>query len=323
MNSRKKKTIIGLLLGIFGSPIVLLLIAWASLHFLNRTNGTIVSSGQERQYLLYVPKSYDSAKPTPLIISMHGAAMWPAQQAHLSRWNRLADQHGFIVVYPSGTTIRGSGTGVLPKFWHVDAGGGLSRDVRFISELIERLEASYNIDATRIYANGMSNGGGMAFVVSCALSDRIAAVGMVAAAQTLPSSWCTNHQPVPMIEFHGTADPIVPYDGGPSGDPFNPVEFPSVRDWAAQWARRNQCDAQPRESRITANVSRTDYLNCNNSADVVLYSVHGAGHSWPGGKPLPEWLVGQTNREIDATLLMWQFFQEHKLQSTCTTVPRS
>ena len=82
------------------------------------------------------------------------------------------------------------------------------RDVRFISELIDKLEAAYNIDPARIYANGFSNGGGMAFVLSCTLSDRIAAVGMVGAAQTLPWSWCTDHRPVPMIAFHGTADPI-------------------------------------------------------------------------------------------------------------------
>src|SRR5947209_15439212 len=91
---------------------------------------------------------------------------------------------------------------------------GLMRDVRFISELIDTLRAAYNIDPTRIYANGLSIGGGMAFVLSCTLSDRIAAVGMVAAAQSLPSSWCTDHRPVPMIAFHGTADPIVPYQGG-------------------------------------------------------------------------------------------------------------
>src|SRR3989441_5213315 len=75
---------------------------------------------------------------------------------------------------------------------------GLMRDVRFISELIDTLRAAYNIDPTRIYANGLSIGGGMAFVLSCTLSDRVAAVGMVAAAQSLPSSWCTDHRPVPI-----------------------------------------------------------------------------------------------------------------------------
>src|SRR3989441_9162326 len=109
---------------------------------------------------------------------------------NVSRWNRLGDSQGFIVVYPAGSGV--------PKIWHVDRGAGLMRDVRFISALIDTLEAAYNIDPTRIYANGLSIGGGMAFVLSCTLSDRIAAVGMVAAAQSLPSSWCTDHRPVPI-----------------------------------------------------------------------------------------------------------------------------
>src|SRR3989475_7914632 len=97
------------------------------------------------------------------------------------------------------------------------------RDVRFISALIDTLEAAYNIDPTRIYANGLSAGGGMAFVLSCTLSDRIAAVGLVAAAQPLDWSRCTDQRPVPVIAVHGDADPIRPDQGGPSGDPFNPV----------------------------------------------------------------------------------------------------
>src|SRR5437899_654614 len=141
---------------------------------------------------------------------------------------------------------------------------GLMRDVRFISELIDTLRAAYNIDPTRIYANGLSIGGGMAFVLSCTLSDRVAAVGMVAAAQSLPSSWCTDKRPVPMIAFHGAADPIVPYNGGPSGDRFNPVKvmFPAVGDWVASWARRNQCGANPVDSGVAPGVHIT-YPHCN------------------------------------------------------------
>jgi polyhydroxybutyrate depolymerase len=178
--------------------------------------------------------------------------------------------------------------------------------------LIDTLEAAYNIDPTRIYANGVSNGGGMAFVLSCALSDRIAAVGMVAAAQSLPWNWCTDHRPVPMIAFHGTADPIIPYNGGRS--PVPPGElFPSVPTWTANWARRNQCGTNPIESVVAADVTRLEYTNCADEAAVVLYTVQGGGHSWPGGKPLPEWIVGPTSRSIDATSRMWAFFREHQL----------
>ena len=291
---------------VIGLPTVLLLIATVTIAILNRTNGMIVSSGQEREYLLYVPASYDRAEPTPLVISLHAAAAWPAQQMNLSHWNQLADRYGFIVVYPSGT-------GVGPRIWHVNRGPGLMKDVRFISEMIDTLEAEYNIDGGRIYANGFSLGGGMTFVLSCALSGRIAAVGMVAAAQTLPWSWCTDDRPVPMIAFHGTAD-LVPYQGGASPDPFNPLMFPAIRTWTASWARRNRCGTTSIESVIAPDVNRLEYSNCAEGASVVLYTVKGAGHQWPGGKPLPTWLLGPTSNSTDATSLMWTFFMNHALR---------
>src|SRR5205823_1016444 len=201
-------------------PAMLALFEAVAFFVRNRPNGSMVSSGQRREYLLYVPRSYDRSKPTPLVISMHGAAGWPIQQMNLSDWNRLAESQRFIVVYPSGVQSGG------PRVWHVSQGTGLMRDVRFISELIDKLEAAYNIDPARIYANGFSNGGGMAFVLSCTLSDRIAAVGMVGAAQTLPWSWCTEQRAVPMIAFHGTADRFAFYNGGQSW--VAPEPFPAV-----------------------------------------------------------------------------------------------
>jgi len=304
---KTRKIVIGAVLIVIGLPVVLGLISAVSIYVLNRTNGTIVSSGQEREYLLYVPKSYDRAKPTPLVISMHGAMNWPAFQMNLTRWNKAADEHGFIVVYPAGI-----GTGL--KTWFMDGARTPSRmpDVRFISELIDTLQAAYNIDPSKIYADGVSNGGGMAFVLSCTLSDRIAAVGMVAAAQSLPWSWCTDRRPVPMIAFHGTADSIVPYDGGKVS--IAPEPFPSVRTWASNWARRNGCGPNPVDSVVAKDVTRDEYTNCADNATVVLYTIRGGGHSWPGGKPMPEWIVGPTSNSIDATSQMWAFFREHPLR---------
>jgi polyhydroxybutyrate depolymerase len=307
-----RKIVIGALLAVVGLPVVLVVVIAASIHVLDRINGTIVSSGQKREYLLYVPSSYDRTKPTPLVISMHGAAVWPALQMNTSRWNRLADEQGFIVVYPSGSDT--------PRIWHVGRGAGLMRDVRFISALIDTLEAAYNIDPTRIYADGLSNGGGMAFVLSCTLSDRIAAVGMVAAAQTLPWSWCTDQRPVPMIAFHGTADPIVPYNGGlptgllaPTRFDKSAQPFPGVPAWAANWARRNRCGTSPVDSMVAPDVTRREYTNCADDAAVVLYTVRGAGHQWPGGKPMPKWMVGPASNSIDATSRLWAFYRAHRL----------
>src|SRR5687767_7007221 len=168
-------------------PLAVIAIDAASYHARNRTNGTIVSSGEQREYLLHVPSSYDRTRPAPLVISLHGGAMWPAHQRDISRWNEVADEHGFLVVYPGGMTLLE--TGGRHRVWNVNRGPGLGKDVRFISDLIDKLQKTHNIDSDRIYANGLSNGGGMSFVLSCTLSDRIAAVGMVGAAQSLPWKW--------------------------------------------------------------------------------------------------------------------------------------
>ena len=307
-----RKLVLSTVAVLVGLPLLLVLGLVVSISILDRTNGRIVLSGETREYLLYVPESYDPATPAPLVISIHGGAGWPAQQRNLSRWNRLADEHGFLVVYPAGTPqILG-----IVRIWQTfRADADLERDVRFISALIDTLQATYTIDSTRIYANGISNGGGMAFVLSCTMADRIAAVGMVAPAQAMPPGWCAPSRPVPVIAFHGTGDPIVPYEGGELGDRFNPVKqvFPAVRDFVAEWAARNGCALDPVESPVVPTVSRLEYPNCTDGAAVVLYSVSDGGHTWPGGKPLPKWWVGPTSNAIDATGEMWAFFREHPL----------
>jgi polyhydroxybutyrate depolymerase len=299
--------VIRTVMAILGLPVVVALAEAVTFYAENRDNGTIVSSGEKRTYLLYVPRSYDRARPTPLVISLHGAALWGAAQMEISQWNRVAEREGFIVVYPSGAGANG------PRVWHANGGPGVPNDVRFISDLIDTLSAAYNIDATRIYANGLSNGGGMSFVLSCTMSDRIAAVGMVGAAYLLPWSWCTDHRPVPMIAFHGTADRAAPYNGGVSW--VASERFPSIPAWTAKWARRNRCGTGPVESVVASDVTRIEYSNCADDAAVVLYRVQGGGHTWPGGKPLPEWFVGPTSNGVDATSQMWEFFREHPLRA--------
>lgn len=307
---RIRKILLGLVAVVVGLPLLGGLIAVAWISALDRTNGSIVSSGVEREYLLHVPESYDPAAPTPLVISLHAGATWPAHQSNLTRWNRQADREGILVVYPAGNPqLLG-----VARIWHsFEPGPGLERDVRFVADLIDELQAAYAVDPARIYVDGMSNGGGMAFVLSCALSDRIAAVGLVAPAQSLPSDWCRDARPVPMLAFHGTADELAPYDGGPMGDPFNPVRrvFPAVRGFVADWAERNRCAADPVESPVAHDVTRLEYRDCAEGAGVALYTLRGGGHSWPGGKPPPEWRVGPTNTSIDATAAMWEHFREH------------
>lgn len=302
---KNRKGILATVLILIGLPVALALIEAVSYHTQNGSNGFLISSGREREYLLHVPRSYDRAKPSALVISMHGGGLWGAAQKEISQWNAVAEAHGFIVVYPSGT--KGDG----PRHWDAGGGPGLMREVRFISDMIDTLAASYNIDPARIYADGLSNGGGMAFVLSCTLSDRIAAVGMVAAAHLLPWSWCTDTRPAPMIAFHGTADWATPYNGGKSW--VAPRPFPNVRTWTANWAERNRCEAHPVDSAVATDVTRRAYTNCANDADVVLYTIEGGGHTWPGGGPAPEWFLGRISSSLDATSEMWAFFREHPL----------
>jgi polyhydroxybutyrate depolymerase len=303
---KSRRGVIGAVLALISLPVLLVLIDAMDFQRTTRSNGWFVSGGEKRDYLLYVPASYDRTRPTPLVISMHGAGLWGAAQKEISQWNRVADREGFIVVYPSGAAAEGL------RVWHMDRGPGPNRDVGFIAALIDTLEAGYNIDPARIYADGLSNGGGMAFVLSCTLSDRIAAVGLVASAQLLPWSWCTDERPVPMIAFHGTADRFTPYAGGHSWVAAD-YRFPSIAAWTANWARRNRCEPTPVDSIVAPDVTRIEYPNCASDADVVLYRVNGGGHTWPGGTPLPAWFVGSTTRSIDATGLMWAFFQKHPL----------
>lgn len=300
------KRVIACVVVLISLPALLALAEAISFHVHDRSNGFLVSSGIEREYVLYVPKSYHRAKPAPLVITLHGAGVSPRQQMEMSEWNEVADREGFLVVYPSGTTGGG------PRVWRM-RGADETRDVRFISDLIDEIQKSYSIDPRRIYANGLSNGGGMSFILSCRLPGRIAAVGLVGAAQLAPWSSCADEHAVPMIDFHGTADPMAPYDGGTSW--VVPSPLPSVPRWAANWARRNHCASPPIDTPVNGEVMRREYTHCTDDASVVLYTIRGGGHTWPGGQPLPEWFAGRTSTSIDATREMWSFFKAHPLKA--------
>ena len=301
-----RRWVIGAVLILINTPIVLAAIEAASFYTHYANNGSLVSSGVTREYLLHVPASYDPARPTPLVITLHAGAVWPALQRDISRWNEVADEHGFIVVYPSGEDLR------MPA-WEM-GGAGKAADVRFIAELIDSLKSAYNIDPSRIYANGMSNGGGMSFVLSCTLSDRIAAVGMVATALLVPFETCTDTTPVPVVAFHGTADPVAKFNGGRSWV-VPRYRFPGVAPFIDAWSKRNRCDPNPTDTAAASDVTRRSYANCAGGADVVLYSFKDGGHTWPSGMALPDWFVGPTPTSIDASREMWAFFREHPLRN--------
>jgi polyhydroxybutyrate depolymerase len=299
------KTIIRIVVAIVAILLLVSVVPVSAYYTVNKTNGEIVSSGQNRKYLLYVPKTYNPDHPTPLIISMHGFAGWPAHQMDVSRWNALADEYGFIVVYPAARGI--------PMYWRIGGSpgneAGVTEDVTFISDLLDALEEEYSIDPTRIYADGFSNGGGMSYVLSCKLADRIAAIGIVSGTLWFPWSECNPSRPVPLILFHGTADPFVPYDGELAKE--LKITFPDVPDWVEELSRRNGCEDQPLEMPPIQEVRGIRYTGCTANAEVDFYRIVGGGHSWPGVDAMLEQIAGHTTMAIDATSVMWEFFQAH------------
>ena len=280
------------------APAVATFTAWTIDQWRFGTNGSLVVAGLKRTYLLHVPRGLDSTRPVPLVISLHGAALRTGWQRRIDGWTQLADRHGFLVVYPAG---RSGG----PRHWNMDA-----RDVQFIVDLIEHLGKQYPIDRSRIYLSGFSNGGNFAYVLSCALDDRVAAIGMVGAAFLFSWPGCRLSDPVPMISFHGTDDHAALYDGG-SSFATRGVVLPSVPRFTERNARRIRCRERA-DTRVSTNVTRMAFTGCEENAEVVLYTIEGAGHIWPGGYRMKESrLTGKASDEIDATATMWAFFSRH------------
>jgi polyhydroxybutyrate depolymerase len=116
---------------------------------------------------------------------------------------------------------------------------------------------------------------------------------------------------VPAIIFHGTADPLVPFHGGPSG--VFRIPFPDIPRWVQSLAERNGCPSTPTSLPQSGSVSGLRYPGGPGSAEVAFYTVTGGGHSWPGGKKMPRFIVGQTSPDVDATRLIWAFFQRHPM----------
>ncbi|MCY2963507.1 MAG: prolyl oligopeptidase family serine peptidase [Planctomycetota bacterium] len=257
---------------------------------------TVLMGEQKRTYLFHVPKDYDSKKPVPVVLALHGAAMDGAMMVRFSGLNKKSDESGFVVVYPSG-----SGVGPF-RTWN--AGGfsgkmaeGKADDVAFIGKLLDDLGTVVNVDEKRVYACGMSNGGMMCYRLAAELSDRIAAVAPVAGTIAIEES--KPKRPVPVIHFHGSKDNIVPFEMVKGKAPSF-MNLKGVEDSIQTWVKLNGCEEKP----------KTDTISKDGS-EVVLVVIEEGGHTWPGQKP-PVGFIGKSARNISANDLMWEFFQKHK-----------
>ncbi|MBU1877432.1 MAG: hypothetical protein KJ734_00625, partial [Chloroflexi bacterium] len=226
----------------------------------------------------------------------------------------LAAREGFLVAYPQGTS--------WPQRWNAGAtwNAGVD-DVQFFRDLLDDVAGIAAVDRSRVYVNGFSNGGGMTVRIACEAADQVAAIGTVAAA-VVDLQDCAPARPVPVIAFHGTADPIVPYEGGDmQGRPLRqgadltlaPTYFVGAEAWTTHWAAGNGCNPTAQPILPQGDVKGVRYSGCDQGADVILYTIEGGGHTWPGGAPIPG--VGKTSRDIDATAEMWRFFQMYTLDT--------
>jgi polyhydroxybutyrate depolymerase len=195
--------------------------------------------------------------------------------------------------------------------WELSAPGARTADLDYVSALIADLSSRYCVDRGRVYAAGISLGSEFSAIVACTPGDHIAAVGLVAAEFLLRP--CTG--PVPVIAFHGTADPIVAYGSGATGAALPGVRVVGVLQNLAHWAALDGCRPVPRRLRPASMVVRRTWSGCRKGSAVVLYSVLGGGHTWPGSPiTLSVGTFGATTHQIDATGLMVAFFDRHRLQ---------
>lgn len=243
---------------------------------------SVDSGGIGRRYLLHIPTGYDPATPTPLVISYHGYMGTPEGHIQSTGLREKADASGFILVVPQGQG--------QPAAWFTYASAELYAydDVQFTRDLIAHLQAELNIDPRRIYATGMSNGGGMANRIGCDLSDVVAAVAPVSA-NLFYRDPCQPRRPMPILAIHGQADTTTPYTG-------LSTLLVSIPEWIGDWVIWNSCQNFA-ETAIDDGMLMT-YSGCRDGADVHLVSYSTMGHEWP------------TETAPD---LIWDFFEAHPL----------
>jgi polyhydroxybutyrate depolymerase len=190
-------------------------------------------------------------------------------------------------------------------------------DVAFFNQMLDAVGTKFSVDPSRIYALGLSEGGFMSLRLGCALSDRVAAVATVGAAMPKTMT-CVPSRPVPLVMINGTSDPVVPYGGGTEHNlSLNTL---SVEDSAKAWAKIDRCGEKPEKSKLPEREkggmeTKVDtYSGCQQNAEVLLYSVKGAGNTWPGGEQYEaENAIGKTSQDINADETVWSFLVSRKL----------
>jgi polyhydroxybutyrate depolymerase len=274
-------------------------------------------SGTSRSYLLTTPSPH--RLPEPLVMDIHGYGEGATTESLTTRFGELGQRDGFVVVFPNGT-----GT---PIAWDTSTRPG-NPDVHYLAALIRHLEATQCLDESRVYATGLSQGAFMTSTLACVMSGTFAAVAPVAGVQ-LPHP-CPITRPVPLLAFHGTADPILHFNGGvgrrvladdlrahPRPLPALPparLNGPGYPAAVRAWALADGCRPTPNDVRLSPHVIRRSY-SCPADVAVQFDIIIGGGHSWPGSavSAAISPFVGHTTMEINATAAIWAFLDRYRL----------
>jgi polyhydroxybutyrate depolymerase len=276
------------------------------------TTLNLTIGGRARVVIVHVPTGYSGTSRVPLVLNLHGSGSTASEQEAFSGMDATSDQYGFVVAYPQG--LIGDGAGFdwnipgVPLIGGSHPPPGSADDVSFLTDLVGQLASRYCIDTSRVYATGVSGGGRMSSQLACDASSTFAAVAPVAGLR-MPSP-CPSSRPVAVVAFHGTADPIDPYDG--HGQAYWTYSVPVA---AQRWGTFDRCTPTPTVTSLSG-YTLTDFRGCTDRVSVELYSLNGEGHEWPDGPHLPRSItsiLGPQSQAVDANAVMWAFFEAHTL----------
>jgi polyhydroxybutyrate depolymerase len=277
------------------------------------------SGGFSRTATVFVPdRLANSGHPLPMVVVLHGGLETGAIIRRQMRMDEIAERNGFMVVYPDGLW-RGWNDGRADRM-RQRGPFGRADDVAFLRALIQKLEHDGLADPSRVYLTGVSNGGMMSLRMACDAPELFAGVAPIIA--NLPAELidrCGAGHPVPMLIINGTADPLVPFDGGGVGFAGGRGEVISTEETVALWRRINGCKDEAKRSAVApkqaADPSRAKvllYNDCRSGAPVALVRIDGGGHRIPGSEtrwhPLIDRLLGAQNHDFETADIVWQFF---------------
>ena len=257
-----------------------------------------------REYRLDLPEAASAGAPAPLIVALHGGGSEPDRFAAITGLGRRGPAAGFAVAYPRGI----GGT------WNAGycCGEPVERgidDLGFVDAMLEQIGRNPAVDVGRPFATGFSNGGDIAYLLACRRSERFAAIA-VGGTGLPPDAGCRPQRPVSILHFHGTEDPYHPYEGGPSASPAAAgAILRSVPGTIAEWAQHDGCSGatQPVLVRGAAVCRRRGA--CDGGSEVVLCTIQGMGHQWPGSPGVLPRVLGPPSSDLDATAELLRFFR--------------